>query len=68
MSGPVNTQLYENIRDLQEISTASGSRSGLIVKEYKYRGGKYSGQENQSSGLNRWFRENWTNQRNESRS
>ena len=35
------------------------------MKEYKPQGGKYSGKENNNSGLNRWFKDNWRNQRNE---
>jgi hypothetical protein len=37
----------------------------LLVKEYKSQGGKYSGKENQSTGLNLWFKENWRNSRGE---
>ena len=35
------------------------------MKTYKEQGGKYIGNENKSSGLNRWFREIWSNSRGE---
>ena len=43
----------------------SAYRSGLLVKEYKRRGGTYEGKEKQTEGLNRWFLEKWSNQRGE---
>ena len=68
MNIPSDKKLYEKVK--VEIYTRypihSAYRSGLLVKEYKSRGGTYSGKENQSTGLNRWFKENWKNQRNES--
>ena len=34
-------------------------RSSWIVREYKKRGGKYSGKKSSSRGLKRWYREKW---------
>ena len=42
----------------------SAYRSGLLVKEYKDRGGAYSGDKSEGS-LGRWFKEEWKNQRGE---
>ena len=68
MSQPTDKKLYEKVKTeiYKKYPQHSAYRSGLLVKEYKSRGGKYSGKENQSTGLNRWFREGWKNQRNES--
>ena len=68
MSQPTDKKLYEKVKAeiYKKHPQHSAYRSGLLVKEYKLRGGKYSGKENQSTGLNRWFREEWKNQRNES--
>ena len=68
MSTPTDKKLYEKVKAeiYKKYPIHSAYRSGLLVKEYKSQGGKYSGKENQSSGLNRWFREKWKNQRGES--
>ena len=68
MSTPTDKKLYEKVKSeiYKKYPVHSAYRSGLLVKEYKSQGGKYSGKENQSSGLNLWFREKWSNQRNES--
>ena len=68
MSTPTDKKLYEKVKTdiYKKYPQHSAYRSGLLVKEYKSRGGTYSGKENQSTGLNRWFKENWKNQRNES--
>ena len=42
----------------------SAYRSGLLVQEYKKRGGTYSGDKSKGS-LGRWFKEDWKNQRGE---
>ena len=67
MSEPINKELYEKVK--KEIYSKnpihSAYRSAQIVKEYKNRGGKYKGKENNVSGLNRWFKEEWKNQRGE---
>ena len=68
MSVPTDKKLYEKVKAeiYKKYPKHSAYRSGLLVKEYKSQGGKYSGKENNSSGLNRWFREDWKNQRGES--
>ena len=68
MSEPTDKKLYEKVKAeiYKKYPQHSAYRSGLLVKEYKRQGGKYSGKESQSTGLNRWFRENWKNQRGES--
>ena len=43
----------------------SAYRSGLLVKEYKARGGEYLGKKNDEKGLGLWFRSEWKNQRGE---
>ena len=35
------------------------------MQEYKKRGGTYEGKETKTAGLNRWFLENWKNERGE---
>jgi len=41
----------------------SAYKSGLVVKEYKKLGGKYGGTKPKKTGLSRWFKEKWRNQR-----
>ena len=67
MSVPTDKKLYEKVKAeiYKKYPKHSAYRSGLLVKEYKSQGGKYSGKESQSTGLNRWFREEWKNQRGE---
>lgn len=67
MSEPTNKKLYEEVKKeiYNKIPKHSAYRSGLIVKIYKERGGKYKGKENEKEGLNRWFKEEWRNQRGE---
>ena len=67
MPEPKNKKLYEEVKDeiYKKHPKHSAYRSGLLVKEYKKRGGTYEGKENKSSGLNRWFKEKWVNQRGE---
>ena len=43
----------------------SAYRSGMLVKLYREAGGKYSGDKVKDAPLNRWFLEEWTNQRGE---
>ena len=68
MSIPSDKKLYEKGKAeiYKKYPVRSAFRSGLLVKEYKSRGGAYSGKESQTTGLNRWFREDWKNQRGES--
>jgi len=60
MSNVINKKLYEKVK--KEIYAKnpkhSAYRSGLLVKEYKKRGGKYSGKKT-DKGLTRWFKEDW---------
>ena len=67
MPTPKNKKLYEEVKReiYKKYPEHSAYRSGLLVKEYKSRGGTYEGKESQSEGLNRWFNEKWRNQRNE---
>ena len=61
---PTNQKLYNRIkaRVKKRIPKHSAYRSGIIVKEYKAAGGKYSGKKS-SGNLTRWFKESWRNQR-----
>ena len=67
MSEPSNQELYDKVqkRLYAKYPKHSAYRSGLLVQEYKSRGGTYVGSKNKSSGLNRWFREKWVNSRGE---
>ena len=57
----VNQALYDRVkaRVMRNNPVHSAYRSGLIVKEYKRQGGRYSGPRPRTTGLARWFRENW---------
>ena len=61
---PADSKLYEEVKAkiYKQIPTHSAYRSGLIVQEYKRRGGKYEGPK-PKAGLTRWFKEDWRNQR-----
>jgi hypothetical protein len=63
MVEPTNKKLYEKVKKeiYAKIPKHSAYRSGLVVKEYKKRGGKYSG-EKPKKGLTRWFKEDWRTQ------
>ena len=65
MATPANKRLYKQVKEeiYRKHPVHSAYRSGLLVKTYKQRGGKYIGSTSQTSGLRRWFREKWTNQR-----
>jgi hypothetical protein len=67
MPEPKNEKLYEEVKDdiYKKCPKHSAYRSGLLVQEYKRRGGTYEGEEKDSEGLNRWFAEKWKNQRGE---
>ena len=64
MPEPKNKELYEEVKDkiYKKYPKHSAYRSSMLVKEYKERGGEYIGKKNKSSGLNRWFREDWKTQ------
>lgn len=61
---PINKSLYKKVKKeiFSKYPENSAYRSGLLVKTYKERGGKYIGNKSKSS-LNRWFQEDWKNQR-----
>ena len=64
MSTPSSMKKYEEVKAeiFKKYPKHSAYRSGLLVQEYKKRGGTYEGKEKQSDGLNRWFRERWLNE------
>tara|TARA_R110001592_G_scaffold357706_1_gene661350 strand:+ start:209 stop:562 length:354 start_codon:yes stop_codon:yes gene_type:complete len=64
MPTPTNKSLYEKVKKeiYSKIKKHSAYRSGLVVKEYKKRGGKYSGEKPKKTGLSRWFKEEWKTQ------
>ena len=66
MPEPTNKKLYEEVKKeiYAKYPKHSAYRSGLLVKEYKSRGGGYSGDKSKGS-LGRWFKEDWKNQRGE---
>ena len=65
MAKPANPALYQRIKTrlFKEMPTHSAYRSGLLVQEYKRQGGTYIGTKPRSTGLKRWFKESWRNQR-----
>lgn len=74
MSTPKDISLYEKVkRDIYvKYPKNSAYRSGLLVKEYKERYMKkynsndaYEGTKKKNVGLDRWFKEEWKNQRGE---
>ena len=64
MSEPKNKTLYEKVKKeiYKKIPKHSAYRSGLVVKEYKKRGGTYQGKKKEEKGLSRWFKEKWRTQ------
>ena len=66
MPEPTNKKLYEEVKKeiYAKYPKHSAYRSGLLVKEYKERGGSYSGDKSKGT-LGRWFKEEWKNQRGE---
>ena len=67
MSEPKNKKLYEEVKNeiYKKHPKHSAYRSGLLVKEYKRRGGEYIGKKDDEKGLGKWYRERWTNTRGE---
>ena len=63
---PNNTSLYNKVKSeiYSKNPKHSAYRSGMVVKEYKKRGGTYSGDKEEGK-LRRWFKEDWRNQRGE---
>ena len=66
MPTPANKELYERIKKevYEEMPKHSAYRSSILVKRYKEAGGKYLGKKT-NSGLVRWHKESWKNQRGE---
>lgn len=63
-SVPTNKKLYDyvvNLANKKFLAPSSIYRSSWIVREYKKRGGEYSGTINKKKGLLRWYKENWIN-------
>lgn len=61
---PIDKKLYDYVISLANkkfLAPSSIYRSSWIVKEYKKRGGRYSGLINKKQGLLRWYDENWVN-------
>lgn len=64
MSIPTDSRLYKYVKRLADEKFESKTgvyKSSWIVREYKKRGGKYKtqGKSRSSSGLKRWYREEW---------
>ena len=55
----MNKKLYAKAKAKYSSMKHSAYKSGLVVKEYKKLGGKYSGDKPKKSGLTRWFKEDW---------
>ena len=64
MPEPKNKKLYEEVKNevYKKHPKHSAYRSGLLVKEYKARGGEYIGKKNDEKGLGKWFKEKWRSQ------
>ena len=57
---PINLELYNIVKKEADrlYSKPSAYKSGYIVKQYKKRGGEYSGKKT-NTGLTRWYKEQW---------
>jgi hypothetical protein len=61
-SKPTNEKLYNRIKSLAKKKFhvyPSIYANSWVVKEYKKRGGTYSGKRTNKSGLSRWYLEKW---------
>jgi len=60
----IDKELYKRVKEeiMKKIPKHSAYRSGLIVKTYKARGGRYRGDKQYDKGISRWFREKWESQ------
>ena len=67
MSKPANKELYDKVKKqiYAKYPKHSAYRSGLLVQEYKSKGGTYVGTKDSKKGLGKWFDEKWKNQRGE---
>jgi len=61
----LNKSLYQKAKNKYKNMKHSAYKSGLVVREYKKLGGKYKAKKKTGSGLGRWFKEKWRNQRGE---
>jgi len=64
MNSPKNKKLYNRIKSEAKRKFKvwpSAYASGWVVKEYKSRGGKYTGKKSPSVGISRWYKEKWIN-------
>lgn len=62
-SRPLDKRLYDEVKNevrRRVRAWPSAYASGQVVREYKRRGGRYSG-DRSSGNLRRWFREDWRN-------
>lgn len=59
---PIDTNLYEKVKNEADniYKKNSAYKSGWIVKTYKSLGGRYSGMKPTNEGLDRWYKEEWT--------
>lgn len=64
MNVPKNPTLYAKVKAeiYKKNPKHSAYRSGMVVKEYKKRGGLYKGKKDPNTGLSRWFKEKWKTQ------
>jgi len=61
---PTNKSLYNKVKTEAKKkfkAWPSAYGSAWLVKEYKRRGGKYSGKKSKSRGISRWMEEKWIN-------
>ena len=61
---PTDKKLYNKIKSQAKKKFKvwpSAYASGWLVKEYKRKGGKYSGKKSSSTGISRWYKEKWIN-------
>ena len=67
MATPINKELYEQVKKevYAKYPKHSAYRSGLLVQEYKRRGGTYEGKKNSKKGLEKWMAERWLNEKGE---
>jgi hypothetical protein len=58
---PLDIKLYNHVKNIADdkFPTSGVYKSSWIVREYKKRGGKYSGAKPKSSGIKRWYKEDW---------
>jgi len=62
MPTPTNKALYAKSRAKYANMKHSAYKSSLVVKDYKKRGGTYSGPKPKTTGLTRWHKESWKTQ------